>query len=212
MKQPAPPAKRSAGRPRAFDREQALAIALDLFWRHGFDGTSLPRLTTAMGISPPSLYAAFGSKEALYRESVKLYLTRYSKVLNYLFDESISAREAVEQGLLATVKLLSEPGHAHGCMISSAELQTSPGNESLAAEIAGYRHAAKQAVYTRLEAARKAGELPGKTDTAALAAFFAMVTQGMSVQALDGTDAATLKRLVKLAMQAWPKQQTDLKN
>jgi len=206
MKQTTLPAKRSAGRPRAFDRGQALAIALDLFWRHGFDGTTIPQLTTAMGISPPSLYAAFGSKDALYREAVKLYLTRYSVVLDCLFDESISAREAVEQGLLAIVKLLSEPGHAHGCMISSAELQTATGNESLAAEIAGYRKAAKQAVHTRLETACKAGELPGKTDTATLAAFFAMVTQGMSVQALDGADAAMLKRLVKLAMAAWPLQ------
>ena len=206
MKQTTSPAKRSAGRPRAFDREQALGIALDLFWRHGFDGTSIPQLTTAMGISPPSLYAAFGSKDALYREAIKLYVTKYSGFMNILFDENISARHAVEHALLAAAKQFSEPGHAPGCMISSAELQASPDNQKLAAEIAGFRLAAQQVVYTRLEAARKSGELPGKTDTASLAAFYAMVTQGMSVQARDGAKAAVLKRLVKLAMQAWPHQ------
>lgn len=204
MKQPAIPAKRCAGRPRAFDRDHALSIALGLFWRHGFDGTSIPQLTAAMGISPPSLYAAFGSKDALYREAVKLYLSRYSGFMNSLFDEKISARDAVEHALLAAAKQFSEPGHAPGCMISSAELRVSPDNEKLANEIASFRLAAQQVVYTRLEAARKSGELPGKTDAASLAAFYAMVSQGMSVQARDGASAAVLKRLAKLAMQAWP--------
>jgi AcrR family transcriptional regulator len=204
MRQPAPPNKRSAGRPRAFDREHVLSIALDLFWRHGFDGTSIPQLTAAMGISPPSLYAAFGSKEALYREAVKLYLTRYSGFMSSLFDEKIRARDAVEHALLAAAKQFSDPCHAPGCMISSAELQASTDNEKLATEIASFRQAAQQIVYVRLEAARKAGELPAKTDTASLAAFYAMVSQGMSVQARDGAKVDVLKRLAKLAMLAWP--------
>ncbi len=207
MKQPPPPAKRSAGRPRAFDREHALSIALDLFWRHGFDGTSLPRLTAAMGISPPSLYAAFGSKKSLYREAIQLYLTRYSGFMSSLFDEQLSARDAVERALLAAAKQFSDPAHAAGCMISSAELHASPDNQKLAAEITNLRQAAQQFVYARLEAARKSGELAKTTDTAALAAFYAMVSQGMSVQARDGADAATLKRLAKLAMQAWPQRE-----
>lgn len=205
MKQTAQTTKRSAGRPRTFDREQALAIALHLFWRHGFDGTSIPQLTTAMGISPPSLYAAFVSKEALYREAVKLYLTQYSDFMSSLFDEKKSARDAIEQALLAAAKQFSDPCHAPGCMISSAELQASTDNQKLAAEIASFRKASQQIVYARLESARKSGELPSKTDTASLAAFFAMVTQGMSVQARDGAKAAVLKRLAKLAMQAWPR-------
>jgi AcrR family transcriptional regulator len=205
MKQAISPTKRPAGRPRAFDREQALAIALDLFWRHGYDGTSIPQLTTAMGISPPSLYAAFGSKDALYREAIKLYLSRYNGFMNFFFEEEITARDAVEQALLAAAKQFSAPGHAPGCMISNAELQAAPENESLAAEITKFRQAAQNILYTRLEAARKSGELPMNTDTASLAAFYAMVSQGMSVQARDGASAAMLKRLAKLAMLAWPK-------
>jgi AcrR family transcriptional regulator len=204
MKQAAPLIKRSAGRPRAFDREQALEIALDLFWRHGFDGTSIPQLTTAMRISPPSLYAAFGSKEALYREVIKLYLSRYTGFMSVLFDEKYTAREAIEHALLAASKQFTQAGHAPGCMISCAELTASPDNMALAVEMRGLRHASQDIVLSRLEAARKTGELSNKTDTASLAAFYAMVTQGMSVQARDGANATVLKRLAKMAMQAWP--------
>ena len=206
MKQPVPLKKRSAGRPRAFDREQALAIALDLFWRHGYNGTSIPQLTTAMGISPPSLYAAFGSKDALYREVVKLYLMQYTSFMNHLFDEKISARDAVERALLAAAKQFSQAEHAPGCMISSAELQAAPDNEALADDIAKLRKAAQHIMFTRLEVARRSGELPSNTDTATLAAFYAMISQGMSVQARDGAKAVELKRLAMLAMRAWPKQ------
>lgn len=204
MTQPNSPAKRSAGRPRAFDREQALGIALDLFWRQGYEGTSIPQLTKAMGISPPSLYAAFKSKESLYHEAVELYLTQYSGFMSSLFDEKISARDAIEKALLEAAKQFSDPCHAPGCMISSAELQASPDNMKLAAELTGFRQAAQQVVYTRLEAARKSGELAKKTDTASLAAFYAMVSQGMSVQARDGATTNLLTHLAKLAMHVWP--------
>jgi AcrR family transcriptional regulator len=204
MTQQNSPAKRSAGRPRAFDREQALGIALDLFWRQGYEGTSIPQLTKAMGISPPSLYAAFKSKESLYREAVELYLTQYSGFMSSLFDEKISARDAIEKALLEAAKQFSDPCHAPGCMISSAELQASADNMKLAAELTGLRQAAQKIVYTRLEAARKSGELEKKTDTASLAAFYAMVSQGMSVQARDGASTSLLTHLAKLAMQVWP--------
>lgn len=204
MKQPPPPDKRSAGRPRAFDREQALGIALDLFWRHGFDGTSIQQLTSAMGISPPSLYAAFGSKDGLYREVIQLYLSRHTSFMNHLFDEKISARDAVERALLAAAKQFCDTSHAPGCMISMAGVQTSLDSKRLAAEITSLRLAAKQVVYTRLATARKSGELPAKTDITSLAAFFAMVSQGMSVQARDGAGETALKRMAKLAMKAWP--------
>jgi AcrR family transcriptional regulator len=204
MKQATPSAKRSAGRPRNFDRDLALSAALDLFWRHGFDGTSIPQLTQTMGISPPSLYAAFGSKVDLYREAINLYLTKHTGFMSSLFDEKISARKAVELALLAAAKQFCESDHAPGCMISSAELQASPDNQKLAAEITSFRKAAQKTLYTRLEAARKSGELASKTDTASLAAFYAMVSQGMSVQARDGAKEVELKRLAKLAMRAWP--------
>ena len=197
-------AKRSVGRPRAFDREQALGIALDLFWRQGFEGTSTTQLTAAMGISPPSLYAAFGSKETLYREAVALYLVRYGSFLSAPLTADCTARDAVARILLAAAKQFSQAGYAPGCMVSCAELSASPDNAVLVAEMAALRQSAQSALHVRLEIARKAGELPPQTDTSTLAAFYAMVVQGMAVQARDGAKTALLKRMATMAMRAWP--------
>ena len=89
-------------------------------------------------------------------------------------------------------------------MVAAGELQASPASAALVVEVTGQRQAAQQAIRSRLEAARKAVELPVDTDTATLSAFFAMTIQGMAVQARDGTRPAMLRRLAELAMQAWP--------
>jgi TetR/AcrR family transcriptional regulator, copper-responsive repressor len=204
MKNADPPALKRAGRPRAFDRDQALNTALDLFWRHGFEGTSTARLTTAIGIAPPSLYAAFGSKEALFREALALYGRRYGGLLNEPMSASGSARAAVEQMLQSAARQFADSKHPLGCMVAAGELQASEAQGALVAEVAGLRQAAQQAIRTRLNRARQAGELPADADTAALASFFAMTIQGMAVQARDGAKPARLKRLAELAMMAWP--------
>jgi AcrR family transcriptional regulator len=202
--EPSTTPKRSAGRPRAFDREEALAIALDLFWRQGFDCTSTTQLTAAMGISQPSLYAAFGSKEALYRETLSLYGQRYGAYMAQALTTQTSAQAAVRAFLLGAAKQFSDRRHALGCMVASSGLQGGPENAALYADIAALRQAAQAAIQVRLEAGKAAGELPADTDTAALAAFFAMVIQGMAVQARDGASKARLTSLVELALQAWP--------
>ena len=199
----APPRKRT-GRPRAFDRDQALNIALDLFWRHGFEGTSTAQLTVAMGIAPPSLYAAFGSKEALFREALAAYGERYAGFLSETMSAPGPVRAAVMQMLLRAARQFANAEHTLGCMVAAGELQASPANAALLVEVTGLRQAAQQAIRSRLEAARKAGELPADADIATLAAFFAMTIQGMAVQARDGAKPALLKRLAELAMQVWP--------
>jgi AcrR family transcriptional regulator len=201
--QDAAPNKRT-GRPRAFDREQALNLALDLFWRHGFEGTSTAQLTAAMGIAPPSLYAAFGSKEALFREALAAYGERYGGFLSEAMAAPGPTRAAVKQMLQRAARQFSDVEHPLGCMVASGELQLSPANAALVVEVSGQRQVAQQAIRSRLEAARKAGELPADTDTATLSAFFAMTIQGMAVQARDGAKPALLKRLAELAMLAWP--------
>ena len=199
-----PPPSKPVGRPRAFDRDQALNTALDLFWRHGFEGTSTAQLTAAIGISPPSLYAAFGSKEALFREALALYGQRYGVFLSGPMSAPGSAREAVEQMLQTAGRQFADARHPLGCMVAAGELQMSEAQSPLVLDLMGLRQAAQQAIRSRLNRARQDGELPADTDTATLAAFFAMTIQGMAIQARDGAKPALLKRLADLAMQAWP--------
>lgn len=198
------PAVKRVGRPRAFDREQALSTALDLFWRHGYEGTSTAQLTAAIGIAPPSLYAAFGSKGALYREVLALYGQRYGGFLSQPMSGTGSAHAAIEQMLQAAARQFADARHPLGCMVAAGELQASPAQVTLVADVAGLRQAAQLAIRTRLNRARQEGELPADTDTATLAAYFAMVVQGLAVQARDGAKPALLKRLAELAMLAWP--------
>lgn len=204
MEKTATSTKRVSGRPRAFDRNEALRVALELFWQQGFEGTSTSQLTAAMGISPPSLYAAFGSKETLYREVVALYGSRFGGFLTEPLGADGEARQAVEQVLLRAARQFSEADHPSGCMVANGEMQSSPNGSVLAAEVAALRRAAQRQIAIRLESARKTGELPPATDTATLAAFYAMVIQGMAVQAHDGAKPTLLRRMAALAMRAWP--------
>jgi AcrR family transcriptional regulator len=199
-----PTLPRSAGRPRLFDRDAALGIALDMFWRQGYEGTSTGQLTTAMGISQPSLYAAFGPKEQLYRETVALYLRRHGQFLANAFSAHDSAKEGIQHALMAAATQYSDATHAPGCMVASAGLQGGADNAALFADMAGLRAQGQSAIQARLEKARTDGEISSGTDTVTLAAYFAMVIQGMAVQAKDGACTATLQAMATLAMAAWP--------
>lgn len=196
--------KRSAGRPRAFDRARALDIAMDVFWRNGYEGASTAQLTQAMGIAPPSLYAAFGSKEALYREAIGLYQRRHGAYFGAALTASTSAREAMRAVLLGAARQFTGSGHAPGCMVATAQVQCASEHQGIAAELCGARSSAQHALRQRLELARAQGELPQDCDTAALASFFALMIQGMAVQAHDGASLATLEQVAQLAMRAWP--------
>lgn len=199
-----PPPVRGAGRPRLFDREAALAIALDRFWRQGFEGTSTTQLIAAMGISQPSLYAAFGSKEQLYREAVALYLKNYGRFLDDAFQSSSTAKDGMRNALLAAARQYSDGAHAPGCMVASAGLQVGDEHGPLFLHMAQLRAAGQEAIRVRLEQAKAEQELPAGTDAQALAAYFAMVIQGMAVQAKDGATTEVLQSMAQRAMMGWP--------
>lgn len=196
--------KRRAGRPRVFDRERALAIAMDLFWRHGYEGTSTAQLTAAMGIAAPSLYAAFGSKDQLYLEALALYQTQHGSFFSNALTAVIPAKEAIFTLLRGAARQYTGEGHAAGCMVATANIYSASVNAAIAAQARNARQAARAAIQQRLELAIVAGELPAQTDTAALAAYLAMVLQGMAVQAHDGASLAALEQMAELAMLAWP--------
>lgn len=195
---------RKRGRPRRLDREAGLEIASMLFWEHGYEGTSIADLTQAMGVPPPSLYATYGSKEELYRQALDHAIARDSKKRSEAFQSEISAFDALAFYLYDTAQGISDPSKPKGCMVSTAVLQHAEENESVARGVAARREASIQMLKARFDRAVEEGELPDGTDTDTLARFYGAVVQGMSAQACDGACTERLKRLVDVALTAWP--------
>lgn len=189
--------EKSRGRPRAFDRQQALERAMTTFWAHGYDATSLPMLTDAMGISAQSLYAAFGSKEALYREAIALYQATAGSFATRALAEEADVVTAMARLLHDAAEVFASAAGSHGCMITTApdDMEETPLTllgRSLRAE--GVTRLAE-----RIEQAKTAGQIRTDTDSAVLARLIAGIVQGMSVQARDGATVDQLRATATLA-------------
>jgi AcrR family transcriptional regulator len=196
------PAKR--GRPPSFDRGEALQRAMELFWAHGYEGTTLEDLQAAMGgISPPSFYNAFGSKEALFREAVDLYVETVGGPSGKALEETATAREAIEAMLRLTAELLSQPGKPHGCLLVLGAAKCAPANKGPRDYLRAIRLEAPKVIRQRLDHGVAEGELTAKLDTRAVAAFYATVLHGLGVRAGDGASRADLTAAIDGAMAAW---------
>lgn len=191
------------GRPRAFDRDAALRRAMELFWQRGYEGVSMSDLTRALGLSPPSVYAAFGSKEALFREAVERYDTDEGRLPAQALEDAPTARAGVEALLRVNAAAYTDPATPLGCMVVLAATNTTEANAAVADFLAERRHADRAAVLSRLRRGVTDGDLPTDTDVEALAAFVSTVLEGLSVEARDGASATALDRVVDVAMTAW---------
>lgn len=189
------------GRPRSFDRTDALKRAMMLFWKHGYEGTSMADLTAAMGITAPSLYAAFGCKEELFREVVQHYQEHEGRFTDEALAADTSAREAIETMLNGAAANLGATG---GCLVVTAATKSGVGNEAVDAYLQQNRVGKNDAIRRRLERAVEQGELSAEVDVRGLATFYATLLQGMSIQARDGVSRKSLKAAVTVAMSAWP--------
>lgn len=202
MKNDSRPQRR--GRPRLFDRDAMLQQAMLLFWKSGYEGTSVAQLVETMGITPPSLYAAFGSKENLYREAVELYLKGPGSFVARALAEEPSALAAVQRILRDAAKTFTAKSHPAGCVVSTGALNCSPEHQAIADNIGHIREASIDASAQRLKQAKKDGELTNDVDVQALARFYGAVVQGMAIQARDGATKADLLRIADIALRAWP--------
>lgn len=191
------------GRPRSFDRDAALRQAMRVFWQKGYDGTSLSDLTNAMGINSPSLYAAFGCKEALFREAVDLYSATEGIDIWSAFERPVSARVAMRDFLRASATAFTEPGDPKGCLIVLGALNASDTNLDVFRDLRDRRSANVDDLTTRLKLAVEQGELPPTVDCEAVAVFYLAVQQGMSIQARDGAPRERLLSIADGAMAAW---------
>lgn len=191
------------GRPRKFDVEEALDAALLVFWRHGYEGASLAVLTKAMGVNMPSLYAAFGNKETLFRKALDRYLQRPASYLPKAL-EAPTARGAAEQLFRGAIDMAMNPRHPAGCLLVQGALTASPAAEPICKTLSLTRAAAEAAVRRRFEAAIAAGDLPASVDAAILARYIITVIWGLSVQAAGGATRAQLEEVAEWAMRSWP--------
>ncbi len=198
----------SLGRPREFDRETALQIAVKLFCKYGYEGVSIADLTQAMNISPPSLYAAFGGKEALYREALDSYRQHKNQLH---FGSAGSYRDEVATLLRDTVRAATEPGYPAGCMVVAGMLNCAAENQSLASTLADLRNAQCHGFAEHIEAAVERGELAADTDIKALSRYLTALVQGIAIQARDGASQAELYAMVDIAMSHWPSVGKQLK-
>ncbi len=184
--------RKRRGGPRTFNREQAVDIAMRLFWQHGYEGVSLNDLTAAIGVAPPSLYAAFGSKAQLYRETLDHYST-VSGAMNLGLASTLD--ETVAAILRQAADAVTDPAGERGCMVSSGMLQCAEEHASLARVLSDRRDAMREAIADAL------GRWLDPARSRSFARFLVAVLQGMSVQARDGATRAELEEVIKEALQ-----------
>ena len=189
--------KRGRGRPRAFDEEAALKSAMRVFWAAGYDGTSMPMLTEAMGISAQSLYAAFGSKEALYRKAMDIYVRMIGGFAARALEEEQDAIDAVIRVMRDAATTFARTDGIPGCMITTAPAEVT--ETPLTRLGRDLRSASVEAVEVRLKRGIRDGQLPLDFPAAEIARYIGSIVQGMSVQARDGATADALLSIAEVA-------------
>lgn len=188
------------GRPRAFDREEALRQAMRVFWAKGYENTSMTDLIDAMGIASPSLYAAFGSKEGLFHEAVSLYNAEHGSEIWESLDREQDIVSAMRSFLGATARMYSTEGQPQGCMIVLGARPGPQGESAVADDLRQRRNDSVHRLRQRFARAVAEGELPASSDPDSMGAYFASVQHGMSILARDGADYATLQAVARQAV------------
>lgn len=190
------------GRPREFDTDEALGEALRLFWQKGYEGTSLSDLTDAMGITRPSLYAAFGNKETLFRQALDLY---EKDKLAYIGEavEAPTARAVAETLLLGAVDVATG-GECRGCMGVIASVGCQSVEPSIRDDVNSRAESAKQLIVDRMQRAIDENEFAVPTEATAMTRYLLALMQGISVQAQSGASRDELMQIAESALLSWP--------
>ena len=193
------------GRPRAFDADAALDQAMEVFWRHGYEGATIAQLTEAMHINPPSLYAAFGSKEGL----LKAALDRYTEKRDAWMEKVLgapTAREVAERFLMEHADAQTDPANPPGCLLVQGGLACGTGSANVPFELAARRNHTEDQLRERFVQAKAERDLGDGADPASLARYLSAVTSGMCVMASSGADRYALREIAAVSLKAFEEQ------
>lgn len=191
------------GRPRNFDKSAALERAMEVFWIKGYEGASMTDLTSAMGIASPSLYAAFGSKEELFRQAVQHYGATQGVEIWGGVEQAKTAYEAIECYLMQTARVFTRRNRPPGCLIVLSALHPNEHSDTVRRELINMRAQNVEGLKQRLQQGVTTGEISPRADLDAIARYFVTVQQGMSIQARDGASRRDLEGIARAALASW---------
>jgi AcrR family transcriptional regulator len=192
------------GRPRVFDMDEALDKALEIFWKRGYEGASIAELTEKLGINKPSLYAAFGNKEELFKKTLSRYVAGPVVFIQEAINQP-SAYEVAQSFLTKAVEFFTDTKHPKGCLIVQAALSVSADSLLVQDLLTKYRYSYEKQLAKRFEKAKEEGDLPIDANAETLAKFLSTLHQGMSVQVTSGASKEELMQIVEFALKGWPK-------
>jgi AcrR family transcriptional regulator len=193
------------GRPREFDTDKALDEAMEVFWRHGYEGATIAELTGVMGINPPSLYAAFGSKEGLLKAALDRYCEKRDEFMREVL-AAPTAREVVEGLLLRVADKQTDPDNPPGCLLVAGGLACGTGSENVPFELAAHRAHAEDQLRERFIRAKAEGDLTSDANPSALARYLSAVIAGMGVLATSGATREDLRQIALVSAKTFAEQ------
>src|ERR1700676_1085929 len=194
---------RALGRPRSFETGKALDAAMKVFWCKGYEGASLSDLTRAMGINRPSLYAAFGDKESLFRKVLDRYDSGPAAYVREALNQP-TARAVVERLMEGAADLATASDNPRGCLFVQSALACGDKAKAIRNDLILRRGAGEKAVRQARTRAQAEGEPPQDANAADLARYVVTVIQGIAVQAASGAARKELGRVIENALRAWP--------
>ncbi|MBB2946418.1 AcrR family transcriptional regulator [Actinoplanes lutulentus] len=195
--------EKQMGRPRGFDAEEALEAAVHVFWAQGYEGASLSDLTTAMGISKTSMYAAFGNKDDLFRRALEKYVEGPADYGARAVEEP-TARQVAAAFLQGSVRATTRPGSPAGCLGVHGALATSATAHGARDVLVAWRRDGESRLEQRFRRAVEEGDLPADSDPARLARYVMTVANGIAVQAVTGATRQDLQDVADTALLNWP--------
>ncbi|MFK3938007.1 TetR/AcrR family transcriptional regulator [Alkalihalobacillus sp. NPDC078783] len=191
------------GRPRVFDKESAISKAMVLYWEQGFESTSLAQLKEAMGISSASFYAAFGSKENLFKEVIDRYNTSYGTVTDCLADPSLHPKEAIEKALRQTAKMQTDPSHPSGCMLVLSANVCSEKNKHVRDVVFEERTLVRANLEACILRGQKNGDITSNVNSDVLCTLIEGFMYGISTQARDGVGHQSMDQAITQMMKTF---------